>query len=326
MYQYVEDYSNSTRSSEAAEPRNVPLAGTAGRPDLGPTSPVSLDDGPISEVVEVSAPSVNDHGSSVERSATPTAGGLANVNQHTGGSEFYGPSGTFYFLSRVRSHAQSRPQPQQVRAAAVDAGVDSSSVVNLLHSSDYTLPNTEDASLHGSDARSLAQPAMPPSSAARQTAHDDESLPGIEIEIQRECARLYFENLHCVHPILDRTSFLRRSEIEVWQNQGQDKSTPTPNQAQRQKQRFLALFHIVLAIGAITAGDTSSLTWDRITKFLEQVYNSHAFGNNPPSYAPIRVARLYFERARAFLGDVFESSSIENTQTLFLMVRQVSHT
>jgi hypothetical protein len=201
-----------TRLSEAVEPCNTPLTGIAGRPDLGPTSPVSLDDGPVSEAAEAAAPSADNPGSSAERSASPTAGGLGTVNQHTGGSEFYGPSGTFYFLSRLRSHAQARPQPQQFQAAAVGAGTDSSSVVNLLHSSDYTLPDTQDASLDGPDTRSPPQPAFEPSSAARSTTHNDEPLSGIEIEIQRECVRLYFDNLHCVHPILDHASFLARSE------------------------------------------------------------------------------------------------------------------
>ncbi|KAJ3458976.1 hypothetical protein MRS44_015049 [Fusarium solani] len=277
--------------SEAVEPRNTPLTGIAGRPDLGPTSPVSLDDGPVSEAAEAAAPSADNPGSSAERSASPTAGGLGTA----------------------------RPQPQQFQAAAVGAGTDSSSVVNLLHSSDYTLPDTQDASLDGPDTRSPPQPAFEPSSAARSTTHNDEPLSGIEIEIQRECVRLYFDNLHCVHPILDHASFLARSEKEVWQNQGQDNSTPTPNQGQRRKQRFLALLNIVLAIGAITAGGTSSLTWDRTTKFLEEACSNHTFGNSTPLYAPIRVARLYFERARTLLGDVFESSSIETTQTLFLM-------
>ncbi|KAJ4177811.1 hypothetical protein NW755_013631 [Fusarium falciforme] len=324
---YKDGHSQSSREntgpnlsvSEAVEPRNTPLTGSAGRPNLGPTSPVSLDDGPVSEAAEAAAPSADNPGSFAERSASPTAGGLGTVNQHTGGSEFYGPSGTFYFLSRLRSHAHARPQRRQFQTAAVDAGTDSSSVVNLLHSSDYTLPDTQDTSLHGPDTRSPPQPAFEPSSAARATTHNDEPLSGIEIEIQRECVRLYFDNLHCVHPILDHASFLARSKKEVWQNQGQDNSTPTPNQGQRRKQRFLALLNVVLAIGAITAGGTSSLTWDRTTKFLEEACSNHTFGNSTPSYAPIRVARLYFERAKFLLGDLLESSSIETTQTLFLM-------
>ncbi|RSL72468.1 hypothetical protein CEP53_001114 [Fusarium sp. AF-6] len=299
--------------SEAVEQRNTPVSGSAGRPDLGPTSPISLDDAPVSEAAGVVAPSEDDQGSPVEQPASPTAGGLGNVNQHTGGSEFYGPSGTFYFLSRVRSHAQSRPQPQ---TASVNVGTDSSSVVNLLHSSDYTLPDTHDASLHGSDTHS---PAIQPASSAGSTVRNKESLHNIETEIQRECVRLYFNNLHCIHPILDHANFLIRCETEVWQNSTQDNSTPTQNLVQRRKQRFLALFNIVLAIGAITAGDTSSLTWDRTAKYLEEACNGHVFDISPPPYAPIRVARLFFERARVLLGDIFESSSIETAQTLFLM-------
>ncbi|KAM5361901.1 hypothetical protein ACJZ2D_012846 [Fusarium nematophilum] len=310
----------STRTNENVEPQTMPLPGVAESPALQPTSPVSLGDGAVSEPV-APATSTN-QGSNVEALAPSeeAASGLGAVNQHTGGSEFYGPSGTFYFLSRLRFHAKSRPRSWHLQNTAAGVDIDSS-VVNLLHSSDYPLKNAQDASAsnqHGpSPSPAQAQRPVLESLTLRPTSRNDESLKDIETEIQRECVRLYFENLHCVHPILDHTNFLGRCERELWLDREPDNSTPASKQGQG-KQRFLALFNVVLAIGAITAGETSLLTWDRTTKFLEHGSSNDVF-SNPPSYTPIRVARLYFEKTRTLLGDIFESSSIETTQTLFLM-------
>lgn len=321
MHKDPQDNADLITTSEAVEPRTMPLIGVAERPDIRLTTPVSIHNHvPVSEATGTPAPSEENQGSNIEQSTSSTAGGFGDVNQHTGGSEFYGPNGTFYFLSRLRSYAQSGPQSWHLQNTAVGVG-DSSSVVNLLHSSDYTPPDTQDANLHGSDTRSPARPDIESSSANTSNTRVEESLSDMEIEIQRECVRLYFDNLHCIHPILDHASFLTRCDKEMWlRNKGQRGSTPTSNQGQQRRQKFLALFNIVLAIGATTAGDTSLLTWDHTTKFLERTGSDHVFSSPPPSYPPIRVARLYFERARTLLGDVFESSSLETTQALFLMV------
>lgn len=141
------------------------------------------------------------------------------------------------------------------------------------------------------------------------------------VDIQRECVRLYFENLHCVHPVLDRASFLTRCEKHAWFSGEHDVTILMPR-LKREEKRFFALFSIVLAIGAVTAEDTSLLTDDRTFKFLQDQGADNAFADDPP-YPPIRLGHVYFEKAKTLLDDAFESTSFETAQTLFLMVRIV---
>lgn len=323
MYVSVQNFaiiSNQGSSHQTFQPRLAPLPEGSVRTELQTTSPASLDDvsapeslGPIPEHIQASA---NEHAAPMEDNST----GIGDVNRHTGGSEFYGPSGTFYFLSKLRSHAKSKHQ-LAIRNPVSDKANSDNSVVTLLHSSDYPAINTED--------RGIRRPATGPSigtdrqSSSMHTVHGPTKPPGsspaeFEVEIQRECVRLYFENLHCVHPVLNHASFLTQCEKDVWL-EGEDSAAPSNNHCKR---RFLALFNVVLAIGAITAGETSLLSWDRTVNFLDHEEKKDAFSSAPP-YTPIRVARLYFERARLLVGDIFESSSFETGQTLFLMVRHL---
>ena len=236
--------------------------------------------------------------------------GLGEVNRQTEGSEFYGPTGTFYFLSRLQSQARSR-NPRAANQNACDQpssrALTGASVVNLLHSSDYPVSKVHD---HTPMRRQSGIPASP------VVFHI-----ATETEIARECVQLYFQNLHCIHPILDREAFLARCESEVW-NESISESVRSTATGQSQH-RFLALLNAVLGIGAITAGETSMLTLDRTVRFLEQHERREPIGTRTTTYPPIRAARLFFERSKQLLGDIFESSSFETAQTLFLMVRTI---
>ncbi|KAJ0297810.1 hypothetical protein COL516b_010420 [Colletotrichum fioriniae] len=134
--------------------------------------------------------------------------GLGQVNEHTEGAEFYGPTGTFYFLARLRSRANTQKQPE------VGTHRKQSSIVNLLHSSDYSTPP---------DSRILGQnqfaKASPQSNGGRRESYQqgvvaDVVLSAVDAafatELERECVRLYFQNLHNIHPILEQMTFLKR--------------------------------------------------------------------------------------------------------------------
>lgn len=292
-----------------------------------PTLPLEADDAAVSEpAAPVIAESRSSHVEHAEPSEEmPSA--LGHVNKHTGGSEFYGPTGTFYFLSQVRHHAKSARQSESLRRRSIGDDTEAS-VINLLHSSDYSLADAQAARLgnfrESTRQPTQSEPTVSDSSASHLGSCNFGQFVHVEVEIQRECTRLYFANLHCVHPVLDHMDFLARCEREVWLDQAPHMPTLVSNQGLH-KTRFLALFNAVLANGAITAGETSLLTWDRTINFLERQSGGHAF-SNPHPYTPIRVARLYFERAKELLGDIFETSSVETTQALFLMVCQGSCT
>jgi hypothetical protein len=71
----------------------------------------------------------------------------------------------------------------------------------------------------------------------------------------------------------------------------------------------------VLALGSITAGEDALFMRVRLTgpTLKQRTEESHV-------YPPLRIAKVFFERAKSYLGDVFETSSLESTQALFLMV------
>ncbi|KAL7893282.1 fungal-specific transcription factor domain-containing protein [Trichoderma sp. TUCIM 5745] len=259
--------------------------------------------------------------------------GLGEVNKHTEGAEFYGPTGTFYFLSKLRSRAQSQSQSQSRRDTARDdrerprqrkQDTSGTSVVNLLHSSEYSVAG--DTRRHSVHSRS----PMATFDSGQFTSHEVVSQSSTtasrtingQTDVERECVRLYFQNLHCVHPILDQSSFVDRCEREHWRGStALIRTNPASSPNVRDQSRFLALFNSVLALGAITAGETSSLTWDSTKRFLDISERREGIdpGESLTTFLPIRVARLYFEKAKLQLEDVFESSSFETIQTLFLM-------
>ncbi|KAI5922122.1 fungal-specific transcription factor domain-containing protein [Camillea tinctor] len=247
------------------------------------------------------------------------AGGLGEFNKHTKGAEFYGPTGTFYFLSRLRSRANARQRQDQQRYMAPKHTHDTC-VVDLMHSSDY--------SIYSDTIRSERHPSTSPARTREQSqpAHSQQAHPykiamgleEIEIEVEKECARLYFQNLHCIHPILEQSSFMIRCENKVWKNKVTRQSTSSVHR--RTKDRFSALFNAVLAVGAITAGETSMLMWDRTILFLNEVEQQEGIcSKSPLPYPPIRAARLFFERSKSCLEDIYESSSLETVQTLSLL-------
>ncbi|KAI8312001.1 putative transcriptional regulatory protein [Colletotrichum sp. SAR11_59] len=294
-------------------------------------SPVSLDE-PLKVENPVTAanphppfmsepPMERDRGSSVV-SSEQEVDGLGQVNDHTEGAEFYGPTGTFYFLARLRSRAnnsggtQKQPQqPGQPDSKTSPGGktLNQTSVVNLLHSSDYS---TSPDNRHGHT------PGKGTPSASAATRQDSVQYGSGKVltpadavfatEVERECVRLYFQNLHNIHPILEQTGFVKRCDEEVWQRKA---ALEEPSQ-QRRGARFLSLFNSVIAIGAITAGETSLLMEDHTLQFLDR---TELPGENETTYPPIRLARRYFERAKLYLEDICESSSLETAQTLFLM-------
>ncbi|KAK1579610.1 uncharacterized protein LY79DRAFT_652045 [Colletotrichum navitas] len=279
-------------------------------------SPASSDD-PIKHEPSTHL-SLQEHGQR-ERGSTASSeqevDGLGQVNEHTEGAEFYGPTGTFYFLARLRSRANTQKRP--------DVGVkrSQSSIVNLLHSSDYSTPP---------DSRVLGQSpygkGSPQSTVARRDSLQQGGFGGAEAllsaadaslatEIERECARLYFQNLHNIHPILEQTTFLQRCEDEIWSRPL--RSDILMCSQMRREARFLALYNVVVAIGAITAGEASLLMGDHTREFLDRTRQQP--GEEDSLYPPIRLARRFFERSRLHLEDICESSSLETAQTLFLM-------
>ncbi|EON61503.1 hypothetical protein W97_00718 [Coniosporium apollinis CBS 100218] len=121
---------------------------------------------------------------------------------------------------------------------------------------------------------------------------------------------------HYLMPTLrGSASFISHCEREIW---GRTASSENPNLHGRPV--FLALFNAVLALGAITAGEDAF--------FMQGAPSGHSPtadilrrdpNGDAPIYPPLKLAKLFFERAKENLSDPFEACSFESTQTLFLM-------
>lgn len=259
------------------------------------------------------------------------------MNRHTQGTEFYGPTGIYSFLKRLRSRARTQGTTKAAGKPDVRNTRDARdlSIVNLLHSSDFPVSypsssKTEDVDHNGSAVISKANPNNLPSPSPtypplkRSSISEASGSAGLtptsgpfallsNSDIEKECVRLYFQNLHLVHPILDQTSFVMRCENEIWD------IPESPARSECSHSVFLALFNAVLAIGAINAGEDALFMRDTTTVRQAERYAGGS-SDRAPTYPPLKLAKLFFERAKSNLGDVFEACSLESTQTLLLMV------
>ncbi|KAI1613939.1 Zn(II)2Cys6 transcription factor [Exophiala viscosa] len=165
---------------------------------------------------------------------------ISEINPHTLNREYHGPTSSLAFLA-----ALDRCTPNDsVRAQEAST----QALVSALHNDTFSpqpAPNFED--------QSLAQ--------SRYYFRQSRSfLDG------------YFENLHFIHPLIDRSRFLARCE-DLWFGR-----------VEKQSQSFIALYFAVMALGALTRewnGDSfeglSRWTWSR--KMFEQA--SINLGNSP---------------------------------------------
>ena len=219
------------------------------------------------------------------------AGGesLREINVHTTGQEFYGPSGILTFLSRLRSKAHRAgitPSPNSNLITDGENRRSSLSLVSYMHSPDHHESNS-----------SLDQPLPVAPSAS-------------DIAIEKECIRLYFQNLHFIHPVLDKSDFWQRCEKNVWLTR------PSSSVSRSFDDRtFGPLYDAVVAVGAITAAED-----DQIFNFLASRNAGGAASNNSTKASEARtLAAKYFVRAKSRLGDIFEMCSFNGTLTLLLM-------
>ncbi|KAI1629100.1 fungal-specific transcription factor domain-containing protein [Exophiala viscosa] len=216
---------------------------------------------------------------------------LGGINPHTRGTEFYGTTGVFPFLSRLRQQAHRHNMPSHQQKGA--------SIFSYLHNpfyptsqSDGRSPGTHETNLGlGNLDFGFTSPAT--SSVTRTAREVDSAFIG-----------QYFLSLHLIHPILEKRAFISRCERELW-DEG--------NRVTKPSQGFTALYYAVLALGAIVASEefcSSALP-------LGSTEKNSSTSRSPP--LSLQYAKQYFSHAKANLGDVFEVSSLESTQAMFLL-------
>ena len=257
-------------------------------------------------------------------------------NTHTRGTEFYGPTGAISFLQRLRYKAGSyrarndnnpRPGPSTQGRQPND------SIVNYLHSPD----DAESTSVAGDTGGQATATAPVSLDAARnasiqgdvptpQTLQAERMISGYpnlsDWDLERECTRLYFQNLHLVHPVVDAAKFFSRCDTEVW-----NRNLRSEIRSSTERRSFLGLFNAIVALGAITAGDDALFMRDYVSERRQPVATpGSSMSRTSLAYPPLKLARTYFEKAKANIGDIFETCSVESSQTLFLMVSQYRRT
>ena len=137
--------------------------------------------------------------------------------------------------------------------------------------------------------------------------------------IEKDCIVRYFQNLHVIYYFLDRQSFMKRCEQEIWV----DAASALPTDAGSRGSKFPALYNAVVAVGALTSGDD---IFDQNSTERQLFWNTLAGRSNTDelrvvksSNLPRELAKVYFAKAKALLGDCFETCSLESQQTLLLL-------
>ena len=172
--------------------------------------------------------------------------------------------------------------------------------VGLRHGHPSSNPNeTSNAVLHPRSSQQATNPVEP-------------SLQTVQQRLEREYIRQYFYNLHCLHPMLDPTSFTASCEQHIWNA----KVSPERNKIQR---HFLALYNIVVAVGALVSGSALSQNFEQDIELC--VKQSRQGQNSKATASSQELSKTYFRRSQALLRNVFEVCSLESAQTLLLMVR-----
>jgi hypothetical protein len=271
---------------------------------------------------------------------------VGDINQHTHGTEFYGTSSNFVLLNQFFVYAQKNLQPNSTdsvnnlstsylfpvgndpQGTRSGAGVTTRlplSIVNILSDKQVLEPNSRaktpeptaetqednDGHLTRSDSQRQSIQHGPLTDTNRNGALTTSRYPETaKHRLEREYVRQFMNNLHHLHPMLDPAEFTARCEKLVWASAGMPDSS-------KNHRHFLALYHIVVAVGALACGSN-------VTHYIDLDMNEAVGGQShsqPPSSQ--ELSKKYFRRSRVLLGDVFEVCSLESAQTLLLMV---SHT
>ncbi|KAF4340676.1 activator of stress s 1 [Fusarium beomiforme] len=267
---------------------------------------------------------------------------VGDINQHTHGTEFYGTSSNFVLLNQFFVYAQKNlpsGQPSShmetgfLSTNAHDGNVPTQglvtrspiSIVNLLSDREVleppSRPKTPPQPSGGQERSSLETRGItegPDDAVHHDTStitHQgvssmDNSLSSAKLRLEREYVRQFFHNLHHLHPMLDPVAFTARCEELIW--------TASASLENNKSQRhFFALYHIVVAVGAIVSGSCITQDLERDIKIcMKQPTQPQGFN---PSLISQELSKKYFRKSRMLLGDVFEVCSLESAQTLLLM-------
>ncbi|RAL02964.1 Zn(II)2Cys6 transcription factor [Aspergillus ibericus CBS 121593] len=191
------------------------------------------------------------------------------------------------------------------------------SIVNLLYNPKYPSHSPPEVNGRAEDDRQggTANAEGPRNNAPSHVDHHYEMAPVIDklsdeaqLEIEKMFISSYFSNKHYIHPMLSKTSFMRRCENEAF-------LLPRRPGFYRGISEFSGLYFAVVALGAINASPHETALLDHYCSYLPSLGKPGTV-TRPSS---LDFADYYFGKAKQALGDLFESCSLESAQALLLL-------
>lgn len=191
---------------------------------------------------------------------------INELNHHTNGIEFHGSTSSAALIGHLKkaretkSHEERLPRPPDV------------SLISTLHNPSFS-PSCTTGPAHPTLLASIEQ----------QNYYFDQA---------HVFMNGYFENIHFIHPFIDKEDFLVRAN-DLWFNRAR---TPEPS--------FVALYLSVLSFGSLVR------VWDESTI---------------AGMGRFEWSRKLFGEAQAYLNYLRFSNDLETVQCLYLMVCYSSH-
>lgn len=197
-----------------------------------------------------------------DESADSTEEEISEFNHHTNGIEFHGSTSSAAFIGHLEKAREPKNPEQPSKPPPVAAA---HSLISSLHNSNFSPSCTAGP----------VQPAI----LHEQNYYFDQAHAFMDG---------YFENIHFIHPFIDKEDFLARSQ-DLWFNRNHQQSLS-----------FVALYLSVLSFGSLVR------VWD------EEILNG---------LTRFDWSRKLFREAQMYLNYLQFSNDLETVQCLYLMVR-----
>ena len=205
-------------------------------------------------------------GDNRDESTDATEEEISEFNHHTNGVEFHGSTSSAAFIGHLEKAREPKRPEESSKPRATDGF---HSLISTLHNSNFSPSCTAGP----------VQPAIP----RDQNYYFNQAHAFMDG---------YFENIHFIHPFVDKEDFLARSH-ELWFNRNHQQSLS-----------FVALYLSVLSFGALVR------VWD------EEILSG---------LTRFDWSRKLFREAQMYLNYLQFSNDLETVQCLYLMVRVISY-
>lgn len=185
---------------------------------------------------------------------------INEFNHHTNGVEFHGSTSSAAIIGHLKKARELKGQEEPYPRG------NDSTLISTLHNSSF------------SPSVAAGSGQILPSVQQQQNYYIDQAhifMNG------------YFENLHFIHPFIDKESFVSRAH-DLWFNRSR---TPEPS--------FVALYLSVLSLGSLVR------VWDEVTL---------------AGLGRFEWSRKLFGEAQVYLNNLRFSNDLETVQCLYLMV------